>query len=374
MYSEVRFHAAMQASDELWAGEIIDGAYAIEARVGAGGMGAVYRARDVDLDRTVAIKIMANSLTEDAERVTRFKLEARAMAGLDHPNLARIYDVSRKGARPYFVMQWIAGRPLRALLNESPEGLPRKMVIRTVRQVADALAHAHQHGVVHLDVTPGNVMVGSDGHVTLVDFGLGRPAADAREAVRGTAAYMAPEQADPRARLGPKADVYALGALTFTLLTGRPPFRGTALEILAQHRDDAPPSIPDDPVLTEIVHHALGKKPSQRPTVAAFGRALANLVPSARRVERRRVNRSFDAHVEEPYVVDVSRSGCLIRTREPLPVGARVALFHPIVDGGGQVLSGKAEVQRRVPDGMGLRFLHLTPVGEAAIAALFPLE
>lgn len=362
---------AMAGTDELWPGEIVDGAYAIEAQVGVGGMGAVYRARDVDLDRVVAIKLLASALASDTDRVTRFRREARAMASLDHPNLATVYDIGRKGARPYFVMQWVEGRSLKVHLEAHPHGLPRKQVVRIVTQVGEALAHAHRRGVVHLDVAPGNVMLGDDGHATLVDFGLGRPAADTREAVRGTAAFMAPEQSDPEARLGPKADVYALGALTYTLLVGRPPFGGSTLEILAKHRDDAPPPIPKMPALTEIVHHALQKDPDTRPTVSAFTRALSNLIPSSRRVQRVRVNRAFDGQVDEPYLVDVSRTGCLIRAAAPEPVGTRLQLFHPIVDRGGWVLEGRAEVQRRLPDGMGLRFVRLSAAGQRAIDALF---
>lgn len=369
---------ATSDDDALWAGQLLDGAYAIEAEVGRGGMGRVYRARDVDLDRLVAVKVLPRAKVDDAALVEQFRREARGLASLSHPNLVAVFDVARKGARPYMVMRWIAGQTLDALLgpgsvadHPSGKGLPRARVLRIVEQIAAGLTHAHQRGLAHLDIKPGNVMLGPDDHVTIIDFGLGLGTADRRARVRGTAAFMAPEQTQADARLGPEADVYALGALIYTLVQGAPPFNGaTVVDICKQHLEADPPPIPTEPALTQIVHHAMAKDPAMRPSMQALGRALRNLRPSGRRILRVPVNAALAANPPAEYVADVSWTGCFIKTSNPAPVGARVTLFHPIVDAGGHVLAGIAEVHRRLPDGMGLKYLRLSAVGYAGISAV----
>lgn len=359
---------ATSDDDALWAGQLLDGAYAIEAEVGRGGMGRVYRARDVDLDRLVAVKVLPRAQTQQPELVEQFRREARGLASLSHSNLVAVYDVARKGVHPYIVMRWLDGQ---TLTPEIGSGLPRARVLRIAEQIAAGLTHAHLRGLTHLDIKPGNVMIDASDHVTVIDFGLGLMAADSRSQVRGTAAFMAPEQTIPDARLGPEADVYAVGALIFMLRTGRPPFNGpTAVDICQQHLDAPPPPIPGEPALTQVVHHAMAKDPEARPSMQALGRALRNLQPSERRVMRVPVNRALASDPPAEYVSDVSWTGCFITTTNPQPVGTRVTLFHPIVDMGGHVLAGIAEVHRRRPDGMGLKYLRLSEVGYAAISAV----
>ncbi|MGK0357833.1 MAG: serine/threonine protein kinase [Bradymonadia bacterium] len=354
--------------DSLWPGQLLDGAYAIEAEVVRGGMGRVYRARDVDLDRLVAVKVMPGTQTHDLALVEQFRREARGLASLSHPNVVAVFDVARKGVHPYIVMRWIKGQTLNAEIGPP---MPSPRVLRIAEQIAAGLTHAHQRGLSHLDIKPANVMIDAGDHVTVIDFGLGLMAADARPNVQGTAAFMAPEQLTPGARLGPTADVYAVGALIYTLRVGAPPFEGSsAVDICQQHLNAPPPSIVGEPALTQIVHHAMAKDPDMRPSMQALGRALRNLQPSERRVGRVLVNRALAADPPPSYVSDVSWTGCFITTANPPPVGTRVTLFHPIIDAGGHVLAGIAEVHRRRPDGMGLKYLRLSEVGYAAISAV----
>jgi serine/threonine-protein kinase len=222
----------------------LDGRYHVLERIAAGGMGEVFRAHDAVLAREVAVKVLHRSLSGDQGFVERFRREARAAATLNHPNIVAVYDWGAVDGVYYMVMEYVQGRALRDILNTIGRLAPSQAA-DVVRQTLLALEHAHSKGIVHRDLKPENILVTADGTVKLTDLGLARAFADARStragAVTGTVQYLSPEQirgepADPR------SDLYALGIVTFELLTGRLPFTGeTPMAIAYKHLSDRVP-------------------------------------------------------------------------------------------------------------------------------------
>ena len=212
--------------------------YTVETRLGQGGMGTVYRARDTRLNRTVAIKVLE---IDDREATEHLLHEARAASALNHPNSVTIHSVEQHGDTAFIVMEHVDGQRLDATIPAN--GLAVDDALRVAIEIADAIAAAHDQGIVHRDLKPANVMITVSGRVKVLDFGIARRTAQPDEATRastlggtisapglivGTAGYMAPEQIEGAAA-GPASDVFALGALLFQLLTGKPPFTGDSM-------------------------------------------------------------------------------------------------------------------------------------------------
>jgi serine/threonine-protein kinase len=260
------------------------GPYEIQAQLGAGGMGVVYRALHRRLGQYRAVKVLPTNLAADPALVMRFEREARLAAELEHPNIVRIFDVGEDDGLHYLVMALLAGRSLQDVLRED-QPIPTARAITLLRQLAAALDFAHTRGVVHRDVKPGNAFVGDDDRVTLVDFGIALAAQESRLTdagrVIGTPEYLAPEVVTGR-DAGPSADLYALGIIAYELVTGRVPFTGTNSHaiLLAQARDTPPlPTIfrADLPATVQgVLMTQLAKQPDRRfRTGSAFVNALA---------------------------------------------------------------------------------------------------
>jgi WD40 repeat protein/serine/threonine protein kinase len=278
------------------------GNYELLAEVARGGMGVVYKARLLGADRVVALKMILAGDFAAAGAVGRFRAEAKAAANLDHPGIVPIYDIGEAEGRPYFTMPLVEGGSLQQVVAAGP--LPARAAARLVRQVAEAVQHAHERGVVHRDLKPSNVLLqpaAADGGGAaageragglvprLTDFGLARAVAGAESGmtgtgdVLGTPGYMAPEQAAGRTReVGPRSDVYGLGALLYCLLTGRPPFQAaTRLDTLVQvlSEEPVPPrrlnrQVPAD--LETVCLRCLAKELHRRyPTAKALAEELA---------------------------------------------------------------------------------------------------
>ena len=274
----------------------LDGRYHMVERIAAGGMGEVFRAHDAVLAREVAIKVLHRSLAGDPAFVDRFRREARAAAGLAHPNIVAVYDWGAVDGVYYMVMEYVRGPSVRHLLNEQGRMEPAQAA-EILRQTLLALGHAHHEGFVHRDMKPENLLVTREGVVKVADFGLARAYADGRVtqagAVTGTVQYLAPEQirgepADPR------SDLYSLGIVAYELLTGKLPFTGeTAMAIAYKHLSDRvpPPSsiLPDLPdELDGFVAAATDRDRELRPESADVMRmdldALSTQLPPARRL------------------------------------------------------------------------------------------
>ncbi|MFZ5789047.1 MAG: protein kinase domain-containing protein [Acidobacteriota bacterium] len=258
------------------------GPYEITGRVGAGGMGEVYRARDTRLGRDVAIKVLPAEVANDPDRVARFEREARALASLSHPGILAIHDCGREGVVTYAVTELLEGETLRARLRR--ERLPWRKAVDVGAAIADGLAAAHEKGIVHRDLKPENVFLTAGGRVKILDFGLARitgsslsqrdtvtspPPGTLAGAVLGTVGYMAPEQvrgepADAR------SDIFALGCLLYEMLSGERAFeRGTAAETMAAILREPVPEVASSgvevvPELNRIVAHCLEKQPGER--------------------------------------------------------------------------------------------------------------
>ena len=257
--------------------------YQILGRLGAGGMGVVYRARDLTLGRDVALKVLPPELASDPDLVARFEREARALAALDHPNIVTIFSVEEAEGRRFITMQLVPGRTLGALIPAG--GMAPEKVVRIGAEIADALAVAHEHGLVHRDLKPGNVMVTDDGHAKVLDFGLAklRPIRAAagelhdlttQEAtvggvILGTTAYMSPEQAEGLV-IDHRSDIFSLGVVLYEMTTGARPFRGdTPVAVISSILKDAPPRLVDlnpavPPGLDRVITRALAKDPTRR--------------------------------------------------------------------------------------------------------------
>ncbi|WP_328460073.1 serine/threonine-protein kinase [Actinoplanes sp. NBC_00393] len=260
-------------------GEMLGDRYRLDDRIAAGGMGEVWRATDTVLGRPVAVKTLLAGYAGDAGFRSRFQHEARAMASLRHGGVAPVYDFGETDEGAYLVMARVDGMPLNHWIAERGP-LTADETMSIVAQAARALAAAHAAGIVHRDVKPGNLIIEPDGNVVLVDFGVARSAhsvtlTGAREVV-GTALYIAPEQVSKRAT-GPAADLYALGAVAYHCLAGRPPFLGdNPLAVALQHLEQEPPplpaSVPDS--VRELVATAMAKDPAERfPSAVAMASA-----------------------------------------------------------------------------------------------------
>ncbi len=262
------------------AAEPLEGLEILEV-IGQGGMGVVYQARQTRLDRLVAVKMLAAGILAGPEALNRFRREAQAIARLHHPNIVEIYEVGARDGHPYVVLELVTGGNLAQVLGGTP--LPARRAAELVRDLARAVQHAHERGILHRDLKPANVLLTEDGTPKITDFGLAKrldhDSSQTRSgAVLGTPSYMAPEQAEGNVHdYGPATDVYGLGAILYEVLTGRPPFKGASIvETIDQVRTLEPvdpgalqPRLPDD--LKTICLKCLEKKPAHRyPSAAAL--------------------------------------------------------------------------------------------------------
>ena len=251
---------------------VFAGDYDVERELGRGGMAAVFKATEVPLKRTVALKVLLPELGLTATAAERFKREASLVAGLDHPNVVQVYRVGQVGGIFYIAMRFVQGRSLHSIL-EAQGALPVPAILAILRGATRGLAFAHQRGVVHRDVKGGNILVDADGRISISDFGVALRAADvsvtAAGTVIGTPHFMSPEQcAGHRAR--PQSDQYSIGILAYQMLVGALPFESETLAGLMQHhfytpipdihlaRDDVPPA------LVLLLQRALAKDPDDR--------------------------------------------------------------------------------------------------------------
>ena len=255
--------------------------YQILDKLGQGGMGEVYRARDIRLERDVAVKVLPSHLAEDPSALARFEREAKAVAALSHPNILAVFDVGREGPTAYLVMELLEGATLREQVANG--ALPSRKVIDYGVQIAEGLAAAHDKGFVHRDLKPDNLFLTAEGRVKILDFGLAKEVARVAQTsesptmgtatapgvIMGTVGYMAPEQVRGQAA-DQRADLFALGAVLHELLTGRAPFgRETPAETMTAILREDPPELTEVdtkiPVgLARLVQHCLEKNPSER--------------------------------------------------------------------------------------------------------------
>ena len=265
-------------------GTTLAGRYRLDDRLGAGGMGEVWRGEDIVLARTVAVKVLLPDRMNDPGFAVRFQGEARAMATINHPGVVDVYDygvtdVPGDGPTAFLVMRFVDGEPLDRLLTRIGRIGPEP-AMELIAQAAEAMQAVHERGIVHRDIKPGNLLVRSDGTLILTDFGIARSEAANRLTdvgmVLGTAAYCAPEQAEG-APVTPAVDIYALGVVAYECLAGQRPFDGESpVTIALKHIREAPPPLPYDlpPAVRHVVERALSKDPGSRwPSAAAMSMA-----------------------------------------------------------------------------------------------------
>jgi hypothetical protein len=273
---------------------LLAGRYELRALVGRGGMGEVYEAVDRQLDRTVAVKVLRPELAADRRFLSRFRREARTSARLSHPDIVAVHDIGEDDGRAFIVMEFVPGRTLGTIVHEDGPIDPAAAA-RIGAAVADALAHAHARGVVHRDVTPGNVMLTPHGEVKVLDFGIARASrgsarSGSPSAAHGTAAYVAPEQVRGDAA-DQRADIYSVGAVLYELLSGRPPFAGSSTtDVIDRLGAETPapvralrPQVPAS--MDAIVLRCLAKEPTARfdraDQLATALRVAANDLPAS---------------------------------------------------------------------------------------------
>jgi eukaryotic-like serine/threonine-protein kinase len=254
-------------------GELFAERYQIVALLGRGGMGEVYRADDLRLGQTVALKFLPGALTGDPGRLERFYAEVRLAREVSHPNVCRVYDVGEAGGRSYLAMEYVDGEDLASLLRRIGR-LPEDKAVEVARQLCAGLAAVHDRGVLHRDLKPANVMLDGHGRVRLTDFGLAAAAAEAKGSdLSGTPQYMAPEQFALRPP-SVRSDLYALGLVLYELFTGKPAVAGATFEELRRRHQQEPPTPPSrvrpdlDPAVERVILRCLEKEPQSRPASA----------------------------------------------------------------------------------------------------------
>lgn len=283
-----------EATQDPLIGRTIAGKYRIEARIGQGGMGRVYRARHIVTGKVVALKVLLEDLAAYPSFVERFLHEARAAAYITHPHAINIIDCGRDGEVVYLLMEYIEGRTLTELMQqEGPLSPPR--AARILSQICAALADAHAHAIVHRDLKPDNIILqqvaGERDYVKVLDFGIAKvldeqkrgPLPASRNVFIGTPEYASPEQCNAKSPTA-LSDIYSLGVIAYEMLTGHPPFEGDPLEVMLKHTGAEPPPLrqyrPDlNPEIEAVVLRALRKDPAERPpTVLDFARQFEDAV------------------------------------------------------------------------------------------------
>ena len=276
---------------ELPTNSLLAGRYRILGPLGTGGMALVYHARDLNLQREVAIKLLREDLTGDAAFQARFVQEARAAANLLHPNIVTVYDFGQDGGRTFMALEYVQGTDMKTLLRRRGR-LPIEESVGLVIQVCAGVGYAHRAGLVHCDLKPQNILVTPDGRAKITDFGIARALAtihpdEVSDIVWGSPQYFAPEQA-AGGPPSPASDVYSLGVILFEVLTGRLPFEAADSTRLAQLHQTAPPPSPRalspevPSALEQIVFKVLSKEPSARyRTADQLGRVLMTFAPRA---------------------------------------------------------------------------------------------
>ncbi|MGH2657282.1 MAG: Stk1 family PASTA domain-containing Ser/Thr kinase [Actinomycetota bacterium] len=251
---------------------VLAGRYEIASLLGQGGMARVFRGTDRVLDRTVAVKVLSPQFADDDQFVARFRREAQAAAGLNHPNIVGVYDTGDQGDVHFIVMEYVEGRTLRDVIRGDGPLLPERAA-EIGEAVARALSSAHQAGLVHRDIKPGNIMLTREGEVKVMDFGIARTSTGdtltQTAAILGTASYLSPEQAQGLS-VDTRSDIYSLGCVLYEMLTGRAPFIGdspVAIAYMHVKEDPVPPSrlnqdVP--PTLDSVVLKCMAKNPANR--------------------------------------------------------------------------------------------------------------
>jgi eukaryotic-like serine/threonine-protein kinase len=270
---------------------LLAGRYRLTDRIAAGGMGEVWRGEDNLLTRSVAVKLLPTGRAGDEAFLARFRAEARYAASLSHPGIARVYDYGESAdfGGAYLVMELVNGEPLSAILARAGRLSP-DATLDIVSQAARALDAAHQAGIVHRDIKPGNILVAAGGTTKITDFGIATAVAAAQAShltetgmVMGTAMYVSPEQATG-AQVTEASDIYSLGVVAYECLAGRPPFTASEpLAIAFAHKHEPVPALPPDvpqPV-SDLVYHMLAKTPAERPASVRVVADRADMVRDA---------------------------------------------------------------------------------------------
>ncbi|HVO42687.1 MAG TPA: protein kinase [Aggregatilineales bacterium] len=321
---------------------ILNQRYRLLGQQGSGGMAVIYKAQDLALGRTVAIKVLRPSLTGDPSFLTRFRQEARNVANLAHPNIVTLYDVGQDGNTYYMVMEYVDGQDLKKLIRaQAPFPVNRALDIGI--QICAGIGYAHRAGLVHADIKPQNVLVTADDHVKVTDFGIAHALsvtqpAEKQNVVWGSPHYFAPEQAAGEAPT-PASDVYSIGIVIFEMLTGKLPYSGTDQQELAlAHIRDAVPHIddfePNVPVhLDRIIYKVMAKNPSDRyRTADQLGRILIGLQKQGEDLTAGQAPVSASQPVTKPNLPKASPYGA----PPPKPAGASNTPPYP----GAPVASG----------------------------------
>jgi eukaryotic-like serine/threonine-protein kinase len=345
---------------------LLGGRYELGGVIGRGGMAEVYRARDLRLDRVVAIKTLRSDLARDPTFQARFRREAQSAASLNHPSVIAVYDTGEDlldgNPVPFIVMEYVEGRTLRDVLREQQRLTPERAV-EMVDGVLRALDYSHRGGIVHRDIKPANVMLTNSGEVKVMDFGIARALADsaatmtATAQVIGTAQYLSPEQARGE-RVDARSDIYSTGCVLYELLTGRPPFQGDSpVAIAYQHvREEAPPPSHLDPSIPQwadaIVMRALAKDANHRYQSAAEMRTDLQRAAQGMPVAAPTVAMSSGTQL---------MSGPPTQSSRPTTMGYDL----PPVN--------YADADRRRPDGRGKKIALWAVVGVLALGAIIAL-
>src|SRR5215468_6788432 len=273
------------------------GKYQVLERIGRGGMGTIFKAHDPVLDRLVALKVISPEVEVTDELRTRFFREAKACAKLNHPNIVTVYDMGEDEGRLFIVMELLEGEELRQIIKAS-HVLNLEDKISVMLEVCSGLHYAHQKGIIHRDMKPGNIFLQKTGHVKILDFGIAliaatEPGLTRTGLIMGTLRYISPEQV--RGRVDQRSDMFSIGSVFYELLTSRPPFLGDdAMQLLEQLRtEDPPPPNQIDPAippeLTAIVQRAMRKEPADRFRDLEEMRAELDTVHTRLLEERQRV-------------------------------------------------------------------------------------
>jgi serine/threonine-protein kinase len=328
----------------------IGGRYRLEGRLGFGGMSTVHRALDRRLERQVAVKLLAEHLADDPTFVSRFQREAQAAARLVHPNIVQVFDSGQDEVtgQYFIVMEYIEGSSCAEILRDDG-WVEVEEAIAIIEQACEGLHYAHRHGVVHRDVKPGNLLRAREGQVKLADFGIAKATEQSSitqvGSVLGTAAYLAPEQARGE-EAGPSADLYALGVVTYQLISGRLPYEATSLTELALKQQQQTPATLDTlvaavrPELADAVAIALALEPGERyQSAREMGRALSDATHGIAPQERRRQGAAAP-ETQATSLLERGRpataatraqpsAGATVTPRRPRPGPPRVAPAEP---------------------------------------------